>query len=78
MTTSTLDVSVVANTPERVSAHVHCDRGIHDVQWSTERRWSCSCPEPVSCAHIVAVALITGWRWRPSQLLRLLEEQCVP
>lgn len=33
--------------------------GIHDVTWSAlTNGWSCSCPEPYGCAHILAVRAI--------------------
>jgi uncharacterized Zn finger protein len=61
-------------TPELVSAMVHGDHGVHQVDLQ-RGRWSCTCQATGTCSHLEAVMLVTVPANRTSTLDELLGKQ---
>ena len=53
------DVIVLWRTTSIVSARVRDSDGVHDVGLAPLSGWTCSCPEPGPCAHLLAVQQLT-------------------
>ena len=42
-----------------ISAAVRGDSGIHEIRWTRNQGWDCSCPAYGRCSHVLAVASVT-------------------
>jgi uncharacterized Zn finger protein len=60
-------VMIRAVRPGDLHAHVRGDATVHEVRWSPRRGWSCTCPAPGRCCHLLAVGLVVALGSRASE-----------
>jgi hypothetical protein len=51
------EVIIVWRSDAALSASVRDAEGIRDIRWGVEG-WSCTCPEPGPCVHVLAVQAV--------------------
>jgi hypothetical protein len=50
-------VTIVWRSDTALSGSVRDSEGVHDVRWTLDG-WSCTCREPGTCSHVLAIQAI--------------------